>query len=112
AVHNYWDAESGWGQTKLNGMNLKKGIENSIDLKIEEKNKLKIPNKETINWELEGFRYVKLWTGFKENNGEKIFDQKYICVEPVMEREGFVETDKSLLEPGKKIVLSQKIFLG
>jgi D-hexose-6-phosphate mutarotase len=110
AVHNYWDTEFGWEGSKLDGMNLKKGIEDSIDLQVGEKNVLEIPNKKTINWELDGFKYVKLWTGFKEENGEKIFDQKYICVEPTMEREGFVETDESFFDPGEEMTLRQRIF--
>jgi hypothetical protein len=111
AMHNYWDTALGWEGVKLNGKDITEGVKESIDLKIEKENKLKIPHKKMINWQLTGFKYVKLWTGFnKVENGEKTFDQNYICIEPVMEREGFVETDKSFLNPGEEIVLGQKIF--
>jgi len=110
AIHNYWDTELGWKGVKLNGKDITNGIKESIDLKVGKENVVEIPNKMPINWQLSGFNYVKLWTGFKEESGRKIYDQKYICIEPVMEREGFVETEKSWLKPEEEIVLRQEIF--
>lgn len=107
--HNYWDTEFGWKGSKLNGKDIDQGIKESIDLKIEKENVLEFPNKMPIHWQLFGFKYVKLWTGFKEENGEKVFDQKYICIEPTMEKEGFVENDESLLETGGRLKLKQII---
>ena len=75
-------------------------------------NLLEFPGQKAIFWRVENFKVVKLWTGFREENREKIYDQKYVCLEPVMEREGFVETDKSWLEAGGKIELGQEIDLG
>jgi D-hexose-6-phosphate mutarotase len=109
AMHNYWNTDFSWEGTKLNGVDITSGIKDSIDLEIKENNILEIPKKMPINWQLVGFKYVKLWTGFKEENGQKTFDQKYICVEPVMEKEGFVETEESWLGSEKEIVLGQKI---
>jgi len=109
AMHNYWATEDGWEGAKLNGMDITEGIKESIDLETKKENILEIPNKKNINWQLTGFKYVKLWTGFKEENDKKIFDKNYICVEPTMEKEGFVETDESFLPPGEEIVLGQKI---
>jgi len=109
-MHNYWDTEFGWKGTKLNGKDIGQGIKDSIDLKIEKENILEIPNKEIIRWQLFGFKYVKLWTGFKGENGEKIFDQKYICIEPIMEREGFVESEASLLKSGGELKLKQSNY--
>ena len=45
----------------------------------------------------------------KEEDEKRIYDEKYACIEPIMEYEGFVETDESCLEPGGKISLIQKI---
>jgi len=109
AIHNYWDVEFGWKGIKLNGEDITDGIKESVDLEIEKENVLDVPKKMPISWQLSGFKYVKLWTGFREENGQKVFDQKYICVEPVMEKEGFVETEKSWLKPEEEIVLGQKI---
>ncbi|MDD4027110.1 MAG: hypothetical protein PHO75_02875 [Candidatus Shapirobacteria bacterium] len=108
-MHNYWDTEFGWKGSKLNGKKIDRGIKNSVDLKIEKNNVLELPNKAPINWYLFGFKYVKLWTGVKEEKGEKIFDQKYICVEPIMERERFVEDEASLLKPRGELRLKQVI---
>lgn len=111
AIHNYWDTEFGWKGIKLNGKDVTNGIRESVELKIRKENVVEIPNKMPINWQLNGFKYVKLWTGFEEENNKKTFDEKYVCMEPVMEREGFVETEKSWLKSEEEIVLGQKIYL-
>jgi len=111
-IHNYWDTEFGWEGTKLNGKNIDQGIKDSIELEAQRENILGIPNKEIIRWQLFGFEYIKLWTGVKEENEKQFFDQKYICVEPIMKKEGFVESEESLLKSGKEIVLRQEIEIG
>ena len=111
-MHNYWDTEFSWEEAKFNGIDITQGIKDSVDFKIEKDNVLELPNKVPINWHLFGFQYIKLWTGFKEENGEKIFDQKYVCVEPIMEREGFVENETSLLKSGGELKLKQIIEVG
>jgi D-hexose-6-phosphate mutarotase len=111
AIHNYWDTEFGWQGTKLNGMDITEGIKNNPEVELKEENLLEFPGKKTVVWKVENFKLAKLWTGVKEENGVKIFDQKYVCIEPEMEFEGFVETEKSWLIVGGEIKLSQKIDL-
>jgi len=109
AIHNYWDTECEWNEIKLNNNNISSGIINNSEIKLEKNNILKINNKKVIFWQVENLKKAKLWTGVKEDNGIKIFDQKYVCIEPEMEYEGFVETDKSWLEPKKELVVEQRI---
>lgn len=109
AIHNYWDTEFGWKGIKLNRQDITNGFIDNPEIKIEKNNILEIPGKKVIHWKVENFKKAKLWTGVKEEGGKRIYDEKYACMEPIMEYEGFVETDESCLEPGDKISLIQKI---
>lgn len=109
AVHNYWDTEFGWKGFKLNGHDVTEGFVDNPEINLEKNNILEIPNKKIIKWQVDNFKKAKLWTGVIEEDGKKIYDNKYVCIEPEMEYEGFVETDKSLIEPKKCIKLEQKI---
>lgn len=109
AVHNYWDTEFGWGGIKLNGYDITGGFTDNPEIKLEKNNILEIKGKKVINWQVGNLKKAKLWTGVKEENGKRMFDEKYVCIEPEMEYEGFVETNESFLEVGKEIVLDQKI---
>jgi hypothetical protein len=111
AMHNYWDTGAGWQGIKLNGVDITKGIKNNPEVKLREENLLEIPGKKSIVWKVNNFKLAKLWTGFKEENGKQIFDQKYVCIEPEMEFEGFVETKESWLDADEKIVFNQSINL-
>lgn len=109
AIHNYWDTEFGWKGIKLNRQDITNGFIDNPEIKIEKNNILEIPGKKVIHWKVENFKKAKLWTGVKEEGEKRIYDEKYACIEPIMEYEGFVETDESCLEPGDKISLIQKI---
>jgi hypothetical protein len=111
AMHNYWDTTAGWQGAKLNGIDISEGFKTSPEMELKKENVLEFPNKKPIIWKIENFKLAKLWTGFKEENGEKKYDQKYVCIEPEMEFEGFVETEKSWLKANKVIILNQKINL-
>ncbi len=111
AVHNYWETEFGWQGTKLNGIDITQGFKTNPEIKLEKENILEFPNKLPIIWKVENFKLTKLWTAFKEENGEKFYDQKYVCLEPEMEFEGFVETEESLLERNGVLILRQCIDL-
>ena len=111
AVHNYWDTEFGWSGTKLNGADITEGFKTNPEVKLEKENILEFSNKKPIIWKLENFKLVKLWTGFREENGKKFFDEKYVCLEPEMEFEGFVETEESWLDEEGILELEQRISL-
>ena len=112
AVHNYWETKNGWRGTKLNGIDVSQGFVTNPEIELKQKNRIEFSGQKPIIWQVNNFKVVKLWTAFKEENGEKVYDQEYVCLEPVMEKEGFVETDKSWLESERKIELSQEISLG
>lgn len=109
AVHNYWDTPQGWQGIKLNGEEITMAVKSNPEIKIEEDNILEISGKNAIKWQLLGFNYVKVWTAFKEEGKIKIYDPGYVCIEPLMEKEGFVETQASFLPPGGEIIVEQRI---
>lgn len=111
AVHNYWDTAASWQGTKLNGVDITDGFKTNPEVKLESENVLEFPGKLPIIWQVENFKLTKLWTAFKEENGEKVYDQKYVCLEPEMEFEGFVETEESWLERNGVLKLEQCINL-
>lgn len=109
AMHNYWETEFGWQGTRLNGVDITEDFKTNPEVKLEKENILEFPNKRPIIWKVENFKLAKLWTAVKEENEGKFYDQKYVCLEPEMEFEGFVETEESWLDPGVKLVLEQNI---
>ena len=111
AVHNYWDTKFGWQGTKLNGFDITEGIKTNPEISLKDLNIIEIVGKKNIFWKVENFKLAKLWTGVKKENGVNSYDRKYICIEPEMEFEGFVETEKSWLLPGQRIFLKQSIGL-
>jgi hypothetical protein len=108
AIHNYWSSELGWQGLTLNGFDLSLGIKEGNFINLRQLNDLDIPGKPLIKWQLVGFNYVKLWTGFLEEGSNKIFDNNYVCIEPVIEKdENFFGSEKSMLMPNSKIELKQ-----
>ena len=110
AIHNYWSSDLGWQGATLNGTDLGLGIKQSDFIDLRSLNELNIPGKPLIKWQLMGFKYAKLWTGFLEEAGGKIFDDNYFCLEPIMEKnENFFGSPDSMLSPKTKIELRQMI---
>jgi galactose mutarotase-like enzyme len=109
AIHNYWDSFYGWQGLKLNGLDVSKIVEVSDYVKLEEKNEIKMPSKNKIIWKLEGFNFAKLWTGFVKDNDCNKFDEKYVCVEPVMTKEGGLDSSEIILDKKSEIECKQKI---
>lgn len=103
ASHNYWQVDDNWKEMKIDGVVVNKIIEADDWYEAKEKQALEFDNKK-IEWELKGYNKLRLWAGRKENElGEKIFDQKYICIEPVIDKEG------SDLMPGESREVEQVI---
>lgn len=111
AIHNYWDTEFGWEGTKLNGVDVTNGVKTNPEIRLKNTNIIEIMGKKKIIWRVENFKFAKLWTGVKRENGVKSYDKKYICIEPEMEYEGYVETEESWLEIGKRVNLRQSLCL-
>lgn len=111
AMHNYWETEFGWQGTKLNGIDISEGFKTNPEVKLGKENILEFPGKLPIIWKAENFKLAKLWTAVKEENGKKFYDQEYVCLEPEMEFEGFVETEESWLRSGGFMKLRQCIDL-
>jgi hypothetical protein len=110
AIHNYWSSELGWQGSTLNGLDLSLGIKQSDFVNLQSLNNVDIPGKPLIKWLLTGFNYAKLWTGFLEESGNKIFDNSYVCIEPIVEKdENFFGSEESMLLPNTKIELRQMI---
>lgn len=111
AVHNYWDTPLSWHGLKLNEKDITEAVKENPEIKIKKENILEIPSKKTIKWQLLGFNFVKVWTAFKEEGKIKIYDPGYVCLEPLRQKEGFIESEASLLPPEGEIVVEQRIDL-
>lgn len=111
AIHNYWDTDKGWQGIKLNKIDITESFKTNPELKLKSLNILEIPGKNPIIWKVKNLKLAKLWTGFKEKDEIKIYDQKYVCIEPEREFEGFVERKDSWLSPKDSLILEQKIEL-
>ncbi len=108
AIHNYWSSELGWQGLTLNGFDLSLGVKQSDFINLRQLNDLNIPGKPLIKWQLVGFNYARLWTGFLEEGGNKIFDNNYVCIEPVIEKNGeFFGSEKSMLLPKNRMEFKQ-----
>ena len=113
AVHNYWSTESGWYGLLMNEVNMEMAVRNSEFIELKPMNVLNMPGKTLLNWQVTGFKYAKLWTGFLEEGNNKIFDNNYVCIEPIMEKdEKFFGSEDSMLLPGEKKEVEQIIGGG
>lgn len=109
AIHNYWEAKSGWENTKLNGKVVDKLVMSDVSQIVGEENILEIPGKSIKKWNIFGFKYGQFWTGFKEESGKKNYDQKYVCIEPALEQQGFLDNGENNLKANGKIEVGQEI---
>lgn len=110
AIHNYWDSKNDWRGIKLNGKVVDDLIMKNTNSVLDKENLLEIAGKSLINWQVFGCKYGQFWTGFIDDDGNKKFDEKYVCIEPSLERQGFLDSEvKNNLEVGKKLEISQRI---
>jgi len=94
AIHNYWDSRNGWKGTRLNGKIINDLVKSDSSQILSNINVLEIPGKQKYNWSLKGFKYGQFWTSFNEFNNGKTYDQNYVCIEPSLEKQGFLEEEK------------------
>ncbi len=109
AIHNYWDSISGWQGIKLNGEVVDELVKTDISKEIGKDNILEIPGKLVKRWQFLGFGNCQFWTNFKEENGQKVYDQKYVCLEPSLEKQGFLDNGENNLEAEGKLEVEQRI---
>jgi len=109
AIHNYWAAEMGWQGTKLNGQIVDELIKSDISRPVLGDNVLEIPGKSVKRWNLTGFGFAQFWVSFSENEGQKKYDDGYVCIEPALEKQGFLDSGRNNLIANGKIEVSQRI---
>lgn len=109
AIHNYWNAKKDWRGTKLNGKIINDLVESDSSEILLNKNIIEIPNKLKYKWILDGFKYSQFWTSFKDINSEKEYDRNYMCIEPSLEKQGFLENEEANLAAYGFLEFSQLI---
>lgn len=110
-LHNYWAVKGNWLGTKINGKDVVDEIIESKFIEAKEKNLIEFGDGRKINLELDCFNCLKLWTGFEEQDDQKIFDVDYVCIEPVRGKSGeYYGKKESILEAGKEIGVKQTIY--
>lgn len=111
ALHDYWAVSDNWVGLKINGVDVTEGIIDSLYIEAKEHNVIEFMNGKKINVDLKGFNFFKLWTGFVEEEGQKVFDTEYVCIEPVRGKSGeYYGTKESILKPGESLEVSQTIY--
>jgi len=109
AIHNYWDTKNDWQGTKLNNQLIDELVKSDSDQKLLSKNTLEIPGKLKYKWDLEGFKYGRFWTSFKEVEEKKEYDSDYVCIEPSWEKQGFLDKGENNLFGLATFEFKQKI---
>lgn len=109
AIHNYWDTKNGWNETKLNGEIIDNLIKSDSSRLLLPENIIEIPNKFKYKWILNGFKYGQFWTSFINSNQDKEYDQNYVCIEPSLEKQGFLDEEKTNLFGFKSLEFGQMI---
>ena len=111
AIHNYFAAEDNWVGLKINGVDVTEEILDSLFFKAKEHNVIEFLNGKKINIDLKGFNFFKLWTGFVMEEGQKVYDTEYVCIEPVRGKSGeYYGKEESILRPGEILEVSQTIW--
>lgn len=109
AIHNYWDTKNGWKGIRLNGEMVDDLIKSDSSKILPNINILEIPGKFKYEWSLNGFKYGRFWTAFKNSDSNKEYDQNYVCVEPSLENQGFLDGEKNNLLSLESLEFWQKI---
>lgn len=111
AIHNYFAAEDNWVGLKINGVDVTEEILDSLFVKAKEHNVIEFLNGKKINIDLKGFNFFKLWTGFVVEEGQKVYDTEYVCIEPVRGKSGeYYGKEESILKPGEILEVNQTIW--
>lgn len=108
ALHNYFGVLDSWLGIKINGKNEEDGFIDSNYIEANKENIIEFADGRKVKLELSGLNYLKLWTGFIDEDNNRIFDANYICIEPVQGKIGeYFGTEKSILKPGESREVSQ-----
>ncbi|MPN17988.1 hypothetical protein SDC9_165346 [bioreactor metagenome] len=78
----------------MNGEIIDNFIKSDLSKLLLPENIIEIPNKYKYKWTLSGFKYAQFWTSFKDTNKEKTYDENYLCIEPSLEKQGFLESEE------------------
>lgn len=111
-IHNYFAVSNNWVGLKINGQDVTEEIIDSLFIEAKEHNVIEFLNGRKMNIDLEGLNFFKLWTGFIEEEGQKVFDTEYVCIEPVRGKSGeYFGKEESMLKPGELLEVSQTISI-
>ena len=110
-IHNYFRAPKGFEGMKINGVEVSEIVKKDDYFAIKERNEIEIKGQDKLFFEVKGFNYVRLWTGRKEIDGNLVFDETYVCIEPVIGKGGYFGSRESLLEPGEIREVRQKVMV-
>ena len=104
--HYYWDTPKGWKQSLLNNQQLANHIVTNGCMKLKQENVIVFPHAQ-YKLTSSGFHSAVLWTSFKHNTeGNKLFNNDFCCIEPVIGWPGYFDTKESMLKMGETKVVS------
>ncbi len=106
--HYYWNTPSDWRGTRINGKDISDKIQTNGLQELLPQNIIQFPGFSYTVTQT-GFSDIVLWTGFKKEDNEKIFDTSYCCIEPVRGKGSFFGSPSSLLHPKESVSTSFRI---
>jgi galactose mutarotase-like enzyme len=110
SCHYYWDTPKGWKKSILNDSDLPPKIESGGHLGLKKTNLIVFPHV-TYQMDVDTFRSAVLWTSFKiDEKGNKLYNNNFCCIEPIIAWPNFFGSNKSILHPGETISASIRII--
>jgi galactose mutarotase-like enzyme len=92
-VHGYFDAPQRWEGTTVNGTRISREMLDNrtnkpgvVIVDLSESNIIQIPGQKPVELRVKGFKKAVIWVFQKSEEGnEPVFDENYICIEPIQD---------------------------
>jgi galactose mutarotase-like enzyme len=101
AIHNYFNAPNGWENLKINGVKVENIVKADDYIFTKKENEVLITGLKPMSLILNGMNWIRLWTARKQYDGQILYDQEYVCIEPTVGRGDYFGSEESLLRPGE-----------
>ena len=110
AIHNYWTINNSWLGLKINDVDVSQIVKNDDYFEVKDKNVILFSDRKEVNFNLKGLNNVRLWVARKGDENNIVYDQKYVCIEPVIGKGNFFGSEESILKVGKTKEVEQTVF--
>lgn len=109
AIHNYFNAPDGWEKLKINGVKVENVVKADDYISIKRENEILIPGLKPMTLILSGMNWIRLWTARKQFDGQILYDQEYVCIEPAIGKGDYFGSKESILKTGEMREVWQEV---